>query len=183
MDHYRADHLCCYRPQRSWRKVIFSQASVILSTGGGRAWLGGRHAWLGVRAWLGGMHGTHAPPRQILWLRHTVNERAVRILLECILVCLLFVLLDAQVRTTLSVFIGIIDDQARNTVLLTCIVCLLLVVLKLIQNGVYLIVSHAVTFVLVMFRHSQISPQRSKTQIKKDSICYCYLQRDCYFTD
>ena len=26
---------CCYRPQRSWGKVIFSQASVILSTGGG----------------------------------------------------------------------------------------------------------------------------------------------------
>ena len=33
-----------YRPQRSWGKAIFSQASVILSTGG--------HAWL-----LGGVHG------------------------------------------------------------------------------------------------------------------------------
>ena len=30
-----------YRPQRSWRKVIFSQASVILSTGRGRCLLGG----------------------------------------------------------------------------------------------------------------------------------------------
>ena len=29
-----------YRPQRSWGKVTFSQASVILSTGG-RAWLPG----------------------------------------------------------------------------------------------------------------------------------------------
>ena len=27
--------LLCHRPQRSWGKVIFSQASVILSTGGG----------------------------------------------------------------------------------------------------------------------------------------------------
>ena len=26
--------VCCYRPQRSWGKVIFSQASVILLTGG-----------------------------------------------------------------------------------------------------------------------------------------------------
>ena len=34
--------LCCYRPQRSWGKVIFSQASVILLTGGeGR----GRGVW------------------------------------------------------------------------------------------------------------------------------------------
>ena len=39
---------------------------------GGRACQGGRHAH---------------PPRQILRLRHTVNERAVRILLQCILVC------------------------------------------------------------------------------------------------
>ena len=29
---------------------------------------------------------TCTPPGHILWLRHTVNERAVRILLECILV-------------------------------------------------------------------------------------------------
>ena len=29
----------CYRPQRSWGKVIFSQASVILSTGGS-TWAG-----------------------------------------------------------------------------------------------------------------------------------------------
>ena len=35
----------------------------------------------------GGVHATHAPsPPQALRLRYTVNERAVRILLECILV-------------------------------------------------------------------------------------------------
>ena len=61
-----------YRPQRSWGKVIFSQASVILSTGG-RAWLWGgvwgvvarEHAWLpggciipgGLCIVVGGMHG------------------------------------------------------------------------------------------------------------------------------
>ena len=47
-----------YRPQRSWGKVIFSQASVILSTGGMRGCLGvcmvvGGHVWL----LGGGMHG------------------------------------------------------------------------------------------------------------------------------
>ena len=47
--------------------------------GRGHAWWG--HAWQGARAWQGG----HA--WQIL---HTVNERAVRILLECILVLELF---------------------------------------------------------------------------------------------
>ena len=35
-------------------------------------------------AWQGGVHGKQALPQQIL--RDTVNERAVRILLECILV-------------------------------------------------------------------------------------------------
>ena len=71
-----------YRPQRSWGKVIFSQASVILLTGG--------HAWLlrggvcvvapggGGRAWYTTRYGD------------TINERAVRILLECILVVIKF---------------------------------------------------------------------------------------------
>ena len=40
-----------YRPRRSWGKVIFSQAFVILSTGGG----GG--AWPGGVCMAGGMHG------------------------------------------------------------------------------------------------------------------------------
>ena len=51
-------------------KVMFLQASVILSTGGGG----------GVSA----PGSRHPPPRSKL--RHTVNERPVRILLECILV-------------------------------------------------------------------------------------------------
>ena len=58
--------------------------------------LGAHMAWgvLGGVCGRGGMHGgmcnmQHPPPPrgQILRLRHTVNERAVRILLECILVC------------------------------------------------------------------------------------------------
>ena len=58
----------------------------------GRVWLGGMcgrgaNAWQGVcvvggHAWQG-VRATHAL-RQILW--HTVNERVVRTLLECILV-------------------------------------------------------------------------------------------------
>ena len=52
----------------------------------------GGHAWQGrdVRGRGGGMRATHAP-RQIL--RDTVDERALRILLECILVS------DANVKT------------------------------------------------------------------------------------
>ena len=48
-----------YRPQRSWGKVIFSQASVILSTGGG----GGIPAWIagGILACLAaGLGGSAA---------------------------------------------------------------------------------------------------------------------------
>ena len=45
-----------YHPQRSWGKVIFSQASVILLTGGGvHVWGGmfgrGGHVWLGGHVW------------------------------------------------------------------------------------------------------------------------------------
>ena len=35
---------------------------------------------------VGGVHGGACPPRQIMQLQHTVNEWAVSILLECILV-------------------------------------------------------------------------------------------------
>ena len=83
-----------YRPQRSWGKVIFSQASVILLTGGVRgggmcmvargvcmvAPVGGVRGFFGGHAWFfpgGGMHRIR---------QDTVNERAVHILLECILV-------------------------------------------------------------------------------------------------
>ena len=142
---------CNYRPQRSWGKIIFSEACVknsfyrgggvhgrgghvwrgaCMAGGcawpGGHAWVGvcmaggacmgggvhgrGGHAWVGVcvagghawwgvcvvggmngrgacvaggHAWQGGVHG-----RGCAWqiLRDIVNERAVRILLECILV-------------------------------------------------------------------------------------------------
>ena len=95
-----------YRPQRSWGKVIFWQASVILSTGGGvsapgggcllpgglvwgQSGLGG--VWSqGVSGWGGGVWSSGGvcssggawwrnPPGRLLL-------RAGRILLECILV-------------------------------------------------------------------------------------------------
>ena len=62
---------------------------------GGHVWLqGGGHAWLqgacvvtGGCAWLqGGMHGCGGGVCMVRGGRDTVNERAVRILLECILV-------------------------------------------------------------------------------------------------
>ena len=74
---------------------------MILSTGGacfagGMRGRGG-HAWQGsmcgrgacVAGGVGGGEGvcmTCMPPGQTLWLQHTVNERSVCILLECILV-------------------------------------------------------------------------------------------------
>ena len=54
--------------------------------GRGHAWQGGMHGRGACVA--GGMHGRGCAchtPRQILWQQHTVYERAVRILLECIL--------------------------------------------------------------------------------------------------
>ena len=53
-------HRNIYRPQTKFAKVMFLQVSVILSTGGGHAWLLGGHAWLLWGACvvaLGGMHG------------------------------------------------------------------------------------------------------------------------------
>ena len=76
----RCSFLYIYRPQRSWGKVIFSQASVILSTAGG-SWSRGGGAWSWVGwggAWSWGVPGGDPPGRLLL--------RAVRILLECILV-------------------------------------------------------------------------------------------------
>ena len=84
-----------YRPQRSWGKVIFLEACVKNSVrrgafvAGGRAWQGacmaGGCAWQGACMAGRGMHAGGCD-----WqgerAGHTVNERAVRILLECILV-------------------------------------------------------------------------------------------------
>ena len=73
-----------YRPQRSWAKVIFSQASVC-PQGGSASVHAGMHS-LGPDP-----PGNRPPPEQTHLppggrLQHTVNERPVRILLECILV-------------------------------------------------------------------------------------------------
>ena len=73
-----------YRPQTKLAKVMFLHVSVC-SRGGGRAWRGlGMHgrgrAWRGQACVVGG------------GVRDTVNERAVRILLECILVFFSFIL-------------------------------------------------------------------------------------------
>ena len=92
-----------YRPQRSWAKVIFSQAC--LSTGGGRGVSASVHAGIPPREQTppGSRHphplppGAEIPPEQTREqtphpphpptppgsrLQHTVNERPVRILLE-----------------------------------------------------------------------------------------------------
>ena len=80
-----------YRQQRSWGKVIFSQASVILLTGGsacsGGAGPEGVSGPGGLPAPRGGLVETPPSGWPLLW--------AVRILLECLLVhnclaCLVF---------------------------------------------------------------------------------------------
>ena len=93
-----------YRPQRSWGKVIFSQASVILLTGGCLLW--------GVWSRVGACSGRVSGPRGCLLLGGVPAPggsapegclveippgrpllRVVRILLECILVNLFISLL------------------------------------------------------------------------------------------
>ena len=97
-----------YRPQRSWAKVIFLQACVCPQWGEGclpQCMLGcppprTRHP-PGVRTLLeqtppgaepplGADPPDQAPPPPGSRLQHTVNERPVRILLECILVKIFF---------------------------------------------------------------------------------------------
>ena len=98
----------CYRPQRSCGKVIFSEACVKNSVhGGGDAWQGGMHdrghAWQQTgmhgkggmcgrgHAWQQGEHAWQrggacvAGGHEWQILRDTVNERVLRILLDCIL--------------------------------------------------------------------------------------------------
>ena len=70
-----------YRPQRSWGKVIFSQASMILFTGG---------VCLSA-CWDTTPRTRQASlPREQSILGDTVNGRVVCILLECNLVILMF---------------------------------------------------------------------------------------------
>ena len=72
-----------YRPQRSWAKVMFLQVCVILFTRGGGVCLSAC------------LDTTPPPPLRSRpppgsRHQHTVNERPVRILLECILVIFFF---------------------------------------------------------------------------------------------
>ena len=82
-----------YRPQRSCGKVMFSQASVILFTGGcgrGACVAGVGNAWQGVgNAWQGVCGGEEGGTRT--WQERRPLQRTVRILLECILVLILIV--------------------------------------------------------------------------------------------
>ena len=70
-----------------WGKVIFLHLFVIPFTGGACVVAPGGHAWLlrGCMVAPGG-HAWLLPGGGRAWLRDTINERAVRILLECILV-------------------------------------------------------------------------------------------------
>ena len=112
-----------YCTNSSWEKVMFSQACVIPSVPKGKGvgfptcitghkgglYPGGLHlggsASKGVCI-LGSLHsGRFAsrvdlgrPPLPLRMLRDTVNERAVRILLECILVCYVNIAIDTALN-------------------------------------------------------------------------------------
>ena len=115
---------CYYRPQTKFAKVMFLQVSVCPHGGvrgrgvcmvGGACMVGvcmlGGHAWWGV-CMAGGMHGggVHCrgacvacmPPPPRTDTTATVNDRAVRILLECILVTLSFYYRDEHMVDVLS---------------------------------------------------------------------------------
>ena len=86
-----------YHPQTKFAKVMFLQVSVhrgdVWHVAGGMhgrgVGVGGMHGRVVYMGGGGGMHGREGcMPQQTL--RDTVNERAVRILLECILVAIEF---------------------------------------------------------------------------------------------
>ena len=110
--------------------------------GGGHVWQGGMHGGMcGGHAWqeacmaggmcgrgacvvVGGMHGRpHMPHWQIL--RDTVNERAVRILLECILVSNLFADICFVMKYRIKCLYHLIADQEYSQLSLRRSHCLL----------------------------------------------------------
>ena len=77
-----------YGGGHAWRGVCMAEGMCGRGAcmAGGVWWeacVAGPHAWC-----RGACMPSHAPPPQALQLRYTVNERAVRILLECILVAI-----------------------------------------------------------------------------------------------
>ena len=94
-----------YRPQRSWAKVMFLQASVILSTGGSPAGRTHPPPPVGEPLPPGGEPpgkeiplGGEPPQEEEPPPRDTVNKQPVRILLECILVEYQNILHDEYIR-------------------------------------------------------------------------------------
>ena len=82
----------CVAGRQAWQGRHAWQG--VCMTGGmcGR-WVCGRGGMLGRGACMaGGVHGMHAPPADTITYGDMVNERAVHILLECILVCYKFVI-------------------------------------------------------------------------------------------
>ena len=130
--------------KRSLRRLCFYMCLSVHREGvcgrGVHVWVGGMcgegHAWQGCvhsgghaggmsgeggkcgrgHAWWGG-HAWHTCPPQIL--RDTVNERAVRILLECILVikCVLFIVIRIIQKMDWSPILSIIHTVTTGTML------------------------------------------------------------------
>ena len=102
----------CYRPQWSWGEVIFSQASVILSRGGS--------TWAGTppqdQAHTHPRDQVH-PPEQCM-PGDTGNKRAVRILLECILVKYK-IWIPTQFQSSVTTHYCVLNIKTKHT----CTIC------------------------------------------------------------
>ena len=102
----------CMAGECAWRgacMAVGASVAVGCMHGRGHVWQWGQHAWQGgmcgsggdQHAWQGGMcgmvHGMHATPQQISQdTVNSVNEWAVRILLECILVTFILVVHESR---------------------------------------------------------------------------------------
>ena len=111
-------------PANEVAKVMFLHVSVILSTGWGSAPVhAGMHTPPGPEADTPPqVRGRHPPkdqrqtPREQCMLGDTGNKRAVRILLECILVAFLvfFIFQNCSSETTESLHLKLVLERLRN---------------------------------------------------------------------
>ena len=126
----------------------------------------GGHAWQRGACMVGGMHVMHTP-MQILWLRHMVNERVVRILLECILV----IFVSARLHQA--------SAHGCNNSLIGLIILFLLKTMGLFENGLQ---SHSGVTLLFSVRTASLASWQSYHSIDSDTWCNLVLTVRSYMS-